>query len=201
FERFLKICASQIGQLLNYTTIANDCGIDQKTVKAWLSVLEANYIVFQVRPHFKHFRKRLTKSSKLYFYDVGFAAYCLGISSPDHVASHPLRGLLFENFVVAECIKHRYNNIKDNNIYFYRDHVGSEVDIILDHGDKLYSVEVKVSETMHYDFLKGLKHYHQIAGDTNSKQFLVYGGDQQFTTKDVFVYGYRDIDAMMNSCD
>lgn len=198
FEKFLKICATQIGQLLNYTTLANDCGVDQKTIKAWLSVLEASYIIFQIQPHFQHFRKRLTKSSKLYFHDVGFACYLLGISKPKHVMSHPMRGLLFENFMVSEFLKNRYNHVKDNNIYFFRDHVGHEVDMILDYGTHLYSVEVKSSSTFNYDFLKGLNYYSKLAKEKNTKRFLIYGGDDSYETQDVSVYSYKKMNVLFD---
>lgn len=198
FERFLKICATQVGQLTNYTTIANDCGIDQKTVKSWISVLEASYIIFQVRPHHQHFRKRITKSSKLYFYDVGLVAYLLGISSKDHVNSHPLRGLLFENFIVSEFLKNRYNNVKDNNLYFYRDSSGREVDLILDYGVELYSVEIKSSETMNYDFLSGLSYYKNLAEKINTKRILIYAGNDSYETNGVKVCSYKDMQVLFN---
>ncbi len=193
FERFLKICATQIGQLVSYTTMANDCGVDLKTVKSWLSVLEASFIIFQIQPHHQHFRKRLTKSPKLYFHDVGFACYLLGISNADHVTHHPMRGLIFENFIVSECLKNRYNHVKDNNIYFFRDHVGNEVDIILDYGNELYSIEVKSSKTFHYDFLKGLTYYQKLALDNNSKRFLIYAGDSSYETNGIKIISYKDI--------
>lgn len=196
FERFLKICATQIGQLINYTTLANDCGIDQKTVKAWLSVLEASFIVFQVQPHYQHFRKRLTKSSKLYFYDVGLAAYLLGISNPEHIVTHPLKGLLFENFIVTECIKNRFNHVKDSNIYFFRDHVGNEIDIILDYGNELYSIEIKSSETIHSDFFKGLYFYQKLSGDKNTKRLLVYAGNESYETNGIKIYAYKDLEKL-----
>ena len=193
FERFLKICATQVGQLISYTTIANDCGIDQKTVKAWISVLEASYIIMELRPHHQHFRKRLTKSRKLYFQDVGFASYLLGIYKPEHVMSHPMRGLLFENFIVNEFIKNRYNQVKDNNVYFFRDHIGNESDLILDYGSEIYSVEIKSSATFNYDFLKGLNYYQKIAQDKNTKRFLVYAGDHSYETNGVSIYSYKDL--------
>lgn len=193
FERFLKICATQIGQLISYTTIANDCGISQKTAKSWISVLEASYIIMELKPHHQNFRKRLTKSRKLYFQDIGLATYLLGIYKPEHIMSHPMRGLLFENFIVSEFIKNRYNQVKDNNIYFFRDHVGNEADMILDYGSEIYSVEVKSSATFNYDFLKGLNYYKKIAKDKNTKRFLVYAGDHSYETNGVSIYSYKDL--------
>jgi len=191
FERFLKICATQIGQLLNYTTIANDCGIDQKTVKSWLSVLEASFILYQVQPHYQHFRKRLTKSTKLYFYDVGLAAYLLGISNSAHLLTNPAKGFLFENFIVTEFIKNRFNHVKDSNIYFYRDHAGNEVDIILDYGDELYSIEIKSSETINTEFFKGLHFYQNLAGTKNTRRFIVYAGTESYETNQIKIFSYQ----------
>lgn len=196
FERFLKICATQIGQLLNYTTIANDCGIDQKTVKSWLSVLEASFILYQVQPHYQNFRKRLTKSTKLYFYDVGLSAYLLGISNPAHLLTNPAKGFLFENFIITEFIKNRFNQAKDSNIYFYRDHAGNEVDIILDYGDQLYSIEIKSSETINTEFFKGLHFYKNLAGNKNTRRFLVYAGTKSYETNEIKIFSYQDLNQL-----
>lgn len=196
FERFLKLCAAQTGQLINYSRLANDCGVTQNTIKEWLSILEASYILFRLPPHFENFRKRLTKSSKLYFYDVGLAAYLLGISSPAHIQHHPMRGALFENFIVSECLKNRYNHVKGNNLYFFRDHVGNEVDLILDYGAELYSVEIKSGCTLSSNYLKGLDYYYNLGEDKNSKRFVVYGGEQSTQYKGVRVYAFRDLKAL-----
>src|SRR3990167_887700 len=170
FERFLKLCATQIGRLTNYSRLANDSGITQNTVKEWLSLLEASYIIFQLQPHFANFRKRLTKSSKLYFYDVGLAAYLLGITNPAHVQSNPLRGELFENFIVSEFLKNRYNHVLNNNLYFFRDHVGNEIDLILDYGSELVSVEIKAGSTISDHYFKGIDYYHQLTKNKNKKR-------------------------------
>lgn len=190
FERFLKLCAGQIGQLVNYSRISNDCGIDQKTVKSWLSLLEASYVLFQVQPHFQNFRKRLTKSSKLYFYDVGLAAYLLGITDSEHMNYHPLRGALFENFIVSEFLKNRYHHIRESNLYFFRDQLGNEVDLILDYGTELVSVEIKSAATLTNDFFKGLAYYHALCPEKNITRLLVYGGDQQLEYKGIYVYPF-----------
>lgn len=198
FERFLKICATQIGRLTNYSRLANDCGITQNTVKEWLSILEASYIVFQLQPHFENFRKRLTKSSKLYFYDVGLVAYLLGITDPSHIQSSPMRGELFENFVVSEFLKNRYNHVKDNNLYFFRDHVGNEVDLILDYGATLVSVEIKAGKTISNDYFKGINYYHQLCGTKNKKRIVIYAGEQSMRYKEVDVYSYVGLAKLFN---
>lgn len=198
FEKFLKHCAAKIGQLINYSSLANDVGVDQNTVKAWLSVLQASYIIFTIQPHYNNFRKRLTKSSKLYFYDVGLASYLLNISGPDHVDHHPLKGQLFENFVVSEFLKNRYNNVRESNIYFYRDHVGNEVDMVLDNGDELCSVEVKSSQTVNDSFFKGLDFYKKLTGDRNARRMIIYGGDESYTRNGVEVFSYKAFDKIFS---
>lgn len=192
FEKFLKICALQAGQLLNYSTIANDCGIDQKTVKSWLSLLEASFIIYQVKPHFKNYKKRLVKSSKLYFYDVGLLCYLLGIAKENDVQSHPLRGAIFENFIVTECLKNRFNNIKDDNLFFYRDHTGNEIDLICDEGNRLNVLEIKSGETLHSSFFKSLNAYKENANQ-EINAFIIYGGNELYVMSDVHIYPYFEI--------
>lgn len=199
FERFLKICASQIGRLTNYSRLANDCGVTQNTIKEWLSVLEASYIIFQLQPHFENFRKRLTKSSKIYFYDVGLAAYLLGISSEEHIESHPLRGELFENFIITEFLKNQYNNVKPNNLYFYRDNVGHEVDLILDKGVEINSIEIKLSKTFSPNFTAGLDFYHALSKEKNTQRMVIYGGHESFQFKQTKIYAYSDLDVVFST--
>lgn len=199
FERFLRICATQVGRLTNYARIANDCGITQNTVKEWLSILEASYIIFQMQPHFENYRKRLTKSPKLYFYDVGLAAYLLGVTDANHVGSSPMRGELFENFVVAEFLKNRFNHVKSNNLYFFRDHVGNEVDLILDYGMDLVTIEIKSGSTISSDYFKGLQYYQQLSGGKNIKKLVVYAGDEILNYNDVMCYPYYEIAEIFNA--
>ena len=203
FERFLKLCATQVGQLLNYSTLANDTGIDQGTIKAWISLLEASYILFLTPPHHEKFRKRLTKSSKLYFYDVGLAAYLLSIQSPEHMETYPLKGLLFENFIVTEFLKNQYNSIQGNHLYFFRDQTGNEIDIIVDEGMIYRTVEIKSSKTIHSEMFKGLNFYSKIHQQEDSKkkilQYLVYGGEQSRTQENIQIYSYQDLPALFKS--
>lgn len=198
FDKFLRICATQIGRLTNYSSLANDCGVTQNTVKEWLSILESSYIIFQVQPHFENYRKRLTKSSKLYFYDVGLAAYLLGITDPAHIQISPLRGELFENFIVCEFLKNRFNHVKNNNLYFFRDHIGNEVDLILDYGMQVVSVEIKSGSTLSSDYIKGLTYYHQLSGNKNHQQIIVYAGDQQLCYRGIDVYPYYQLPMLFN---
>ncbi|MFH1504740.1 MAG: ATP-binding protein [Candidatus Omnitrophota bacterium] len=192
FEVFLKLCASRTGQILNISNLANDCGINHNTAKNWLSVLEASYIIFLVRPHYKNFRKRLVKAPKLYFVDVGLAAYLLDIESPAHISNHPLKGALFETFVVIEILKKRFNDGKRNNLYYFRDNIGNEIDLILDYGDKIVPMEIKLSKTISSDFMKGLRYYYKL-NPKSDKGYLVYGGDNDQSYSDVNVVSYKNI--------
>ena len=179
FEMFLKICATQTGQILNLSHLSNECGIAVNTVKSWLSVLEASYIIFLLRPHHKNFRKRLIKSPKLYFIDVGLAAYLLDIQDETHVKNHPLRGYLFETFIVAEILKKRFNNIKTHNLYYFRDNVGNEVDVLMDMGSEVIPIEIKSGQTMNDEFLKGLNYYRSL-NPSVKQSWLIYGGDKYY---------------------
>lgn len=193
FERFLKLCAGQIGQLTNFSRLANDCGISQNTVKSWLSLLQASYIIFFVQPHFENFRKRLTKSPKLYFHDVGLAAYLLDINKAEHIKQHPLRGALFENLIVSEFLKNRYNHVKKSNLYFFRDHVGNEVDLILDYGHELVSVEIKSGASFHSEYFSGLNYYQKLAGTKNTRRILIYSGETVTSGSETSIYSYKDL--------
>jgi uncharacterized protein len=196
FEKFLKMCAGRVAQVVNFSSLANDCGISHNTAKSWLSVLEAGYIIFFVRPHHANFGKRLIKSPKLYFTDCGLAAYLLGIQNARHITQHPLKGLLFENFVVAELLKARTNQGKNINIYFFRDNVGNEVDVLLENGASIKPIEVKLGRTINDDYFKGLRYYQKLNKKITAKPGLVYGGieDQHRQTADI--YSYRNAESI-----
>jgi uncharacterized protein len=192
FEVFIKLCAGRTGQLLNLSSLGNDCGIDQTTVKRWLSVLEAGDIIKLLRPYYKNFNKRLIKSPKLYFLDTGLIAYLLGIHTASQMASHPLRGALFESFVVSELLKARFNAGKADNLYFFRDSVGNEVDLILDRGAQVDQIEIKSGQTVSRDFFKGLNYFLKINPDIETS-LVVYGGDRSHTENGIAVTSWRDI--------
>ncbi len=197
FERFVKLCAGQVGQLINYSSLANACGVDQKTIKSWLSLLEASFILFQLAPHHKNFKKRLTKSKKLYFYDIGLASYLLGITEADHLTSHPSKGALFENMVVSEVYKARFNAVREPDFYFFRDHVGNEVDLIYDDKDGITAVEIKSSQTLSQAQFKGLGVYKRISGNDCQKTLLVYGGNTQRKQYNTEVVPYYKIASVL----
>lgn len=135
---------------------------------------------------------------KLYFFDVGLACYLLGLNNPDHIESHPLKGALFENFIITEVMKHYCNHAKPSNLYFFRDHVGNEVDLILDRGDKLISVEIKSAQTINKSFFKGLDYYQQLAKEKNNKRTIIYAGNESYQIKDIQIFSYRDLNNFFN---
>lgn len=193
FQRFLKMCAARCGQLLNLSALANDCGVTHKTVAAWLSVLEAGYVVFLLQPHHQNFGKRLVKTPKLYFHDTGLASYLMGIQDAQHLAIHSARGALFENWVISELLKRRYNEGLASNLYFWRNNTGEEVDVLLEQGEKLMPIEIKSGQTFNKDYLSGLNKWARYAGDTALPAHLVYGGDDSFTRSGVAVHSWRNI--------
>jgi len=190
FEVFLRLCAANVGQELNKSRLGNDLGVDLKTVASWLSILEASYLVFRLPPHFKNFRKRVTRSAKLYFYDVGLAAYLLGIREASVLRAHPLRGPLFENFIIAEVLKQRFNQVADSNLYFYRDNKGHEVDLLLDFGFGVHTVEIKAAKTFSTDFLKGLRYYARLNPGVR-RSYLVYTGEHRQSVQGVQLLPYE----------
>jgi hypothetical protein len=177
FQRFLRVCAHHVGQLVNLTQIANDCGISQKTVEAWLSVLEASYLVVRLQPWYRNFNKRLVKTPKLYFYDTGLVCWLLGIRDVEQVKFHAMRGALFENLVISECHKHLFNQGEYPEIWFWRDRSGHEVDMVLERSGQFRAVEVKSGQTLSQDQFKGLQFWQELTGNAG-KALLVYGGEQ-----------------------
>lgn len=193
FQRFVRLCAGRTGQLLNYSSLAADCGITHNTAKAWLSVLEASYILFQLRPHHASFNKRLVKASKLYFYDVGLAAWLLGVQTPGQIATHPLRGNLFETFVVAEWMKSFLHRAERPSFYFWRDSNGVEVDLLIERGDRLMPLEIKSGQTVAPDFFSSLEKWTSLAGGMAVEPTLVYGGADDYRHKGIRVVSWRHI--------
>ncbi len=176
FQRFLKLCAGRIGQLLNISSLANDCGISVNTAKGWLSVLEQSYIIFLLRPHFQNFNKRMVKMPKLYFYDTGLACSLLEIEKPSQLITHYSRGNLFENMIILELHKNRFNSGMPPNLYFWRNNHGNEIDCIINKPEYSYAIEIKSGKTFSTSFLKGLEFWQKIS-EQNKNLFLIYSGD------------------------
>lgn len=190
FRLFVQLCAGRIGQLLNMESLSADCGIDVKTAKSWLSLLETSYIIHILRPHHKNFNKRLVKQPKLYFYDTSLAAYLLGIQSAAQLSSHASRGALFESFVVTELIKHAFNQGKEHNLYFWRDSHGHEVDILIDLAGQLTPIEVKSASTVNSSFFDSLNYFNALSPGPN---YLVYSGEASYPRTGGQVLGFRDM--------
>ena len=176
FSNFLSLCAGRAGQLLNINALAKDCGVSQPTAKAWLSALESSYIIFLLKHYYRNFTKRILKSPKLYFYDSGLLAYLLKLNNADKIQAHPDKGSVFENMMVAEYYKRCYHTANDNDLWFWRDSAGHEVDLIIDDGNHFNIVEMKAGLTVMPEMFKGLKWFEDISKISNLKKTLVYGG-------------------------
>ncbi|MBL4770578.1 MAG: ATP-binding protein [Planctomycetes bacterium] len=181
FQRFIELCAGRTGQLLNYSSLANDCGVTQPTAKFWIGLLEASFIAFRLRPFHTNLRKRLTKMPKLHFYDSGLACWLLNIQTTEQLRSHPLRGLLFESWVASEILKHRTNLGERPNLSFYRTRSGLESDLLLERPKGITLIEVKASQTPSQSMFKAIglvaEHLEHEPGILDS--MVVYGGDKE----------------------
>lgn len=194
FQLFLRLCAGRIGQLLNLSSLATDCGVDHATIKSWISILEASFVVFLLRPHHQNFNKRLVKQPKLYFYDTGIASYLLGIHKPEELQTHYMRGALFENFVITELVKQYFNQGREPILNFWRDNHGHEVDLILTSGTRLIPLEIKSSETITGNQFKALSYWNDLTG--NQKGYLVYAGNTSQVRSNATVLSWRNISTL-----
>ncbi|MFA6991514.1 MAG: ATP-binding protein [Candidatus Babeliales bacterium] len=161
FQTFIRLCAARVGQLVNFTVLGNDANISDATVRRWLSILEANYIIFRLHPYHENLGKRMVKAAKLYFYDPGLICHLLQIKQED-LASHPNKGNIFESFIIADILKHYHNNGVDPRIYFWRDKTEHEVDCIIQDGQKLLPIEIKSGRTFNQRFLDGLTYWNNL---------------------------------------
>lgn len=179
FERFLRLLAARTGQLLNKNSLATDVGVDPKTIAEWISVLEASFIVFQLQPYFENFGKRMVKSPKIFFTDPGLASYLLGLNSPAAIEQNHLYGNLFENLVVGELMKHRFNQAHEPGLYFYRDSNGREVDVLWHSGTGVLPVEIKSSRTFRSYLLTNLHFFQKAFPEKSAKARLIFAGESQ----------------------
>ncbi|WP_374605668.1 ATP-binding protein [Niveibacterium sp.] len=192
FRRFVRLAAGRVGQVLNLHSLAADVGVSDRTAHAWLSLLEASYIVRLLPPWFANIGKRLIKAPKLYFCDVGLAAWLIGIADASQLATHPLRGHLFENLVVMEFVKHALNQGQVPTLHYYRDSGGLEVDLMVEYGlgpGQMGLVEVKSGQTYNADFAKSVKQLAGLLGDRVVRSMVVYGGNEHYTRDGVEVVG------------
>ena len=186
FRNFAALCAGRIGQLANLSALGDDAGVTHTTARQWMTVLERSYIAFLLQPHFANIRKRLVRTPKIYFYDVGLASYLLGIERPEQVATHPLRGALFENIVVTEALKYRWNRGFEPRLSFFRDSRGLECDLLYETGWGVNAIEIKSGATVNNDMFRSLRRVADLLPNVNSKT-LVYGGDRAQSRVDVDV--------------
>lgn len=182
FIQFIQLCAGRTGQLINYTSLANDAGISPNTAKAWISILETSYIVYRLQPYHKNFNKRLVKSPKLYFYDTGVACSLLGIRNENQVGTHFLKGALFENLIINEFIKYKFNRGQRRYPYFWQDSRGKEIDCLLVDGENITPIEIKSGKTISNSYFDNLKYWYQLTGMSEDHGYVVYGGEQSLQT-------------------
>jgi len=186
FSRFLGLCAGRIGQVLNLTSLANDTGIAVNTAKAWLSLLEASFIVYQIQPYYKNFSKRLIKSPKLYFYDTGVACSLLKLTDPEMINTHYLYGSLFENLVITEILKSQCHSGKRPSVYYWRESNGVEIDCIIEQGNnEILALEIKGGQTFTKDYMKNLRNFAKYESGLKINKAIVYAGEQSTNIKDV----------------
>ncbi len=176
FEQFLRLLAGRSGQLLNLTSLGNDSGVAHTTVKRWISILEASYLIFLLPPHYKNFRKRIVKLPKIYFLDPGLLCYLLRISSPKDLPAHPQIGNIFETFAVGELIKSFTHQGQEPPLFFWRDKSGLEIDLLIDRGEKLFPIEIKSAQTISPDFLKSINSWLKLPGNPQTTGSLIFGG-------------------------
>ena len=192
FGRFVRLCAGRSGQLLNASSLAGDAGVSHTTVRRWLSILEASFIIYLLRPHHRNFNKRLVKAPKLYFLDTGLLCYLLRIQSADDLVSHAARGAIFETWVVSEALKNFYNRGVEPDLYFWRDSTGHEIDLLIDRGATQIPIEVKSGQTVASDFLSDLSYWRTLAGRPDGVAGLVSGGGSSYKRQGVSVVSWSD---------
>lgn len=176
FERFIKLVASRIGQIINYASLSAEVGVSAVTIREWISVLEATYVIVRLEPYFENFGKRVIKSPKIYFIDTGLASYLLGIETSEQLKKDPFYGNLFENLVIVELMKSFYSQAKDPHFYFYRDVSGKEVDLLVKQGSQLIPIEIKSSKTFSPNFLNGLNYFYKQTPNKATRGAVIYSG-------------------------
>lgn len=196
FQRFLKVCATRVGQQINYSSIGNDCGIDQKTVLNWLGILEASFIAFRLQPFYKNLGKRLLQMPKLYFYDTGLCCSLLEIENEKQLTNHPLRGSLFENLVILELLKSRLNRGLRSNLFYWKDRTGNEIDILLDQSAGTIPIEIKLASTFHPGFLKGIRYWQKLNPKVENS-YLVFSGQDAVLEK-TKILNWRKLESVKN---
>jgi predicted AAA+ superfamily ATPase len=197
FQRFVRLCAARSGQLLNLAALGADCGISAVTAREWLSVLEASYLVARLAPYHRNFGKRLVKSPKLYFLDVGLMAWLLGIRDAASIQTHAARGALFETFVVSELIKQRFNVGRPADLYFWRDSAGHEVDLLFETPQGMQAVEIKSGSTFASDWPDAIHKWQKFAAEEVLPPVIVYGGEGNYERQGCRAVGWRELKSLV----
>ena len=194
FRNFVRLCAGRIGQPLNYQTLASDTGISPVTAKAWIGILETSHIIFLLPPYFRNFAKRISKTPKLYFYDVGFASNLLGVATPDDLIAHFARGNLFENLIIAEIVKQRFQTDWSPDLYYWRESNRHEIDLLAERSGKIIAAEIKSAATINASFFDNLQFFEKhVAGEMAVESFLIYGGLERQDRSAASVRGWQDL--------
>lgn len=199
FQRFLKLCAARVGNLINYSDLARDCDISPNTAKAWLSVLETSFVITLLQPYYKNFNKRVIKSPKLYFYDSALVCALLNIRTEEELSLHPLRGALFESFVMSEMFKYSFNNNELPSIYFWRDAQGHEIDAVVEKTfGTVIPIEIKARRTVSDDFFKGLVDWAEITEQSDESSYVVYSGNENMKRKKGHIFAWDCVKQMLD---
>ena len=192
FQRFMRLVAGRTGQLLNYSSIANELGHELKTIKSWFNILETSFVIFYLQPHHKNYSKRLVKTAKLYFYDTGLACSLLGIKNENEINLHWAKGALFENMIIADIMKNYLNRAQIPSMFFWRDSTGNELDCLIEESLRVKCLEIKTSTTLHPDFFKGLNFYKNLSNSDEENLYLIYGGAKNVSRKEATVLSWKN---------
>lgn len=196
FQRFIRLCAARAGQLVNFSEIGEQAGVSHNTIKSWISILEASCIVFLLKPYHTNFSKRLVKTPKLYFYDSGLLCWLLSIRDATELNLHPMRGNIFESFVISELTKNKFNRGEENNLYFWRDRNGNEIDLLIDHGIHQTPLEIKSGMTFRPEICQTIKKWESISGSPR-QPVVIYGGNESFIHQNCSIQTWREIGEMV----
>lgn len=200
FSNFVRLCAGRVGQIVDYTSMANDTGVSVNTVRGWISLLEASFIVHLIHPYYKNFGKRMIKSPKLYFTDTGLVCFLLNVTSPSQLETHYLRGSLFENLIIMELLKSRLNRALPSNLWYYRDSNKNEIDCILDE-DQIKAIEIKSGRTFSDEFHRGLKLLAKNSGMASMIAYVIYGGTEDFQIGDTRIISWNNLEKTENGSE
>ena len=192
FQKFLQLCAGRIGQVLNLSSLGNDCGVDHKTVSAWISLLESTYVIFLLQPYYKNIGRQLIKSPKLYFADTGIVCSLLNIKFQEELFSHYAYGSIVESFIISDFYKQYYNDDQKPAVYFWRDYQGNEIDCVIDKALSLTPIEIKAGQTVNKSYFKQFEYWTDVVKDSLANKFVVYGGDQSQTWSLAEVISWKD---------